>query len=107
MTMISKTELKESIDQKQDMLLVDVQSEESFDRQHIPGAINAPLDSPDFVRSVDSKTRSKEQRIVVYCAGASCNASQKALEALESAGFTNVERFEDGLEGWFGKKTAA
>lgn len=107
MTTITTSELKESVKQKEDMLLIDVLPKESFDKQHIPGAINVPLGGANFVKDVDSKVRSKEQRIVVYCASAQCDASQKAAEELENASFTNVDRFEDGLEGWFGKKSSA
>jgi rhodanese-related sulfurtransferase len=108
MQIITKSQLQQWIDSKQDMLLVDVLPKESFNKQHIPDAINIPVkDNPNFVKEVEAKAKSKNQRIVVYCANTQCDASQKAAEQLEKAGFTNVQRYEEGVEGWFDKKAAA
>jgi rhodanese-related sulfurtransferase len=108
MQIVSKAQLKQWIDSKQDMLLIDVLPRESFNKQHLPGAINIPvMDNPNFAKDVEAKARTKNQQIVVYCANMQCDASQQAAKKLENAGFNNVKRYEEGLEGWFGSKAAA
>ena len=108
MQTITQSQLKQWLDSKQDMLLIDVLSKESFNKQHIPGSINIPVkDNANFVKDVEDRATSKNQRIVVYCANTQCDASQKAAQQLENAGFTNIQRFEEGVEGWFGTKAIA
>jgi len=107
MQTVSKSQLKQWIDQKQDMTLIDVLPKENFQKQHIPGAINIPIkDNANFVNDVMQHIALKDQRIVVYCAGTQCPLSREAAQKLESAGFTNVQAFEEGVEGWFGKSTS-
>src|SRR5579883_895971 len=106
MQTVSKSQLKQWIDQKQDLLLTDVLPQEHFQKQHIPGAINIPIkDNADFVKNVSQHVASKDQRIVVYCLNTQCPLSKEAAQKLESAGFTNVQAFEEGVEGWFGQST--
>ncbi len=108
MRTIIKSQLKQYLDQKQDMLLIDVLPKEMFIKQHIPGAVNIPVKNNDnFVKDVEARAESEDQLIVVYCANINCDASEKAAQQLESAGFTNVQRFEEGTAGWFETKAAA
>lgn len=108
MEKISKSQLKEALDNQESLLLVDVLSADSFNHRHIPGAINIPLkENVTFAQQVQAKARSKDQRIIVYCASTRCDASEKAAEKLENAGFTNIVCYEKGLEGWFEKSEAA
>jgi rhodanese-related sulfurtransferase len=108
METVSKSQLQQWINNSEDMLIIDVLTKESFNKQHIPGSINVPIkDNANFVKDIESSAKSKSQRIVVYCANTQCDASEQAAQKLENAGFTNVVRFEEGVEGWFGSKAAA
>ena len=108
MKTVSKSQLKQWIDGKQDMLVVNVLSPENFTKQHISGSINIPLkENYNFADNVEAQAGSKNKRVVVYCANAQCDASQHAADKLEQAGFTDVVRYEEGVEGWFGKKSEA
>jgi len=104
MRTISKSQLKQCIDNKEDVLVIDVLSKENFQKQHIPGAINIPLkDNANFVNDVAQHAASKDQRIIVYCLNTQCPLSRQAAQKLESADYGNVWAFEEGVEGWFGK----
>lgn len=94
---ITLEQLERKMEEKDDFVLVDVLSEDSFEEGHIPGAINIPLDriGAEAVEEFD-----RDQDIVVYCGSEECGASPKAAEKLEDLGFTNVSDFEAGLEGW-------
>jgi len=77
--------------------LVDVLSEESFKKGHIPGAVNVPLDQ------LEEKAPSlfdKNDTIVVYCASYHCRASTKAAEKLLAMGYGKTLDFKAGKKGW-------
>jgi len=82
-------------------VLIDVLSKEQFDKDHIPGARNVPLDSQDFVGPVaDKASGSKNRKVVLYCGSRDCDASAKGVKLLMSNGFTAVSAYEGGLASW-------
>jgi rhodanese-related sulfurtransferase len=63
---ISRDELKQKIDRKDNFLLVETLPATAFHHSHLPGAINLP---PDSVASLASQILpDKNAEIVVYCA---------------------------------------
>ena len=63
---ISRDELKQKIDRKDDFLLVETLAKVAYDHAHLPGAINLP---PDQVKVLAPKLfPDKNAEIVVYCA---------------------------------------
>jgi len=108
MQTLTRSQLKQWIDDKKDMILIDVLPEDSFRNQHIPGAVNIPLkDTPDFAKAVEQQGASRDSCVVVYCKNLQCDMSRQAVQKLTDAGFANVYAFEEGVEGWFGKSQAA
>ncbi|MFI4897815.1 MAG: rhodanese-like domain-containing protein [Phycisphaerales bacterium JB059] len=87
-------------DQSQSPFIINVLPEEHFERKHIPGSINIPLERDNFVDRVSARVGNRAEPVVVYCANSECDASAKAATKLEGAGFTNVQDFEAGVEGW-------
>ncbi|WP_312540664.1 rhodanese-like domain-containing protein [Enterococcus sp.] len=73
--------------------VMDVRSEEDFNKRHIPGAISCPN---GMIKEPSSEIKSK---IVVYCWGPSCNGSTKAASRLLHKGY-NVKELIGGLEYW-------
>lgn len=94
---ISAEELEQKFKNDEDFTLVDVLAEDHFAEEHIPGAVNIPLDQ---IGSEAIERFDKDDDIVVYCKDEECQASPKAAEKLESLGFTNVKDFEAGIKGW-------
>lgn len=80
--------------------LVNTLSADAFEKTKIPGSVNIPLESGDFVARVEQAAGGKDQPVVVYCASASCDSSEKAAKKLEAAGFNNVSRYTDGFAAW-------
>ncbi len=108
MTPIDRETLKRMNEvQHEDFILINVLPREVFNQQHIRTSINIPVESDDFVDQVESVAGSKERKIVVYCANFDCDASPKAAEKLERAGFSKVYDYEGGTEDWFEQKQAA
>jgi rhodanese-related sulfurtransferase len=100
MQTIDTDQLKAMIDANEDLLVINVLSEDDFREHHIPQSVNIPVEEGDFVDEVERHVDSKDQEIVVYCANTQCDASPKAARKLEDAGFTNVYDYEGGIEEW-------
>ncbi len=81
-------------------VLLSVLPESEHARSHIPGSINVALSRRDFVDRVNELCGDKRTPIVIYCAGADCDAARRAADRLESAGFQAVAEYPDGLEAW-------
>ena len=80
--------------------LINVLPEEHYRERHIPGSVSIPLESESFLTRVEHIVGRKDSDVIVYCADADCNASLKAGEALEGAGYRNVRDFAGGLAEW-------
>jgi rhodanese-related sulfurtransferase len=79
-----------------DLVVVDARYPEAYAREHLPTAINLPA------REIDESTTADLDRdalYVVYCWNASCHASTKTANRLESLGF-KVKELHGGLETW-------
>jgi rhodanese-related sulfurtransferase len=100
MDSILHQDLRQIIERDEDVLVIDVLAHERYLEKHIPGSISIPLDEPGFVANVERQATGRDQRIVVYCAGRSCNSSPAAAHALEAAGFTAVRAYEGGIAEW-------
>lgn len=97
---IETTELRRLRSTNSEMLLLDVLPKDKFDKDHIERAINAPLESNDFLGTVAKAAGRKDKKIVVYCSDAGCNASSKAASKLTAAGYGDVTTYEGGLGAW-------
>lgn len=75
--------------------VLDVRPAEEYAAEHIPGAINIPLDELE-ARLAEL---SDGQEIIAYCRGPYCVLSFEAIATLRQKGF-NARRLEDGLPEW-------
>jgi rhodanese-related sulfurtransferase len=97
---ITTRQLKQMQERDPELTLINTLDEDAFDETRVPGAINIPLASEDFVARVEQQAGGKNQTVVVYCASAQCNSSEKAAGKLQQAGFTNVIDYQGGAEAW-------
>jgi rhodanese-related sulfurtransferase len=63
---ISRDELKQKIERKDDFLLVETLPKATYDHAHLPGAINLPSDKVSVL--APTLLPDKDADIVVYCA---------------------------------------
>ncbi|MFW5698606.1 MAG: rhodanese-like domain-containing protein [Planctomycetota bacterium] len=83
----------------QEATLLDANGTRSYERAHIPGAI-------DFARAEKAGTLAeqlpaeKDALIVAYCGGPGCKAYTKATGRARELGYTNVKHFPGGIRGW-------
>lgn len=82
---ITCEEMKDLVD-TEDAILIDVRSKEEYKEGHLEGAIN--LDYSTIGEKIESKVKSKDTKIVVYCR--SGNRSAQALQTLKDLGYESV-----------------
>lgn len=63
---ISRDELKQKIDRKDNFVLVETLPKTSYEHAHLPGAVNIPPD--ELVRLAPGLLPDKNAEIIVYCA---------------------------------------
>ncbi|HEX2948353.1 MAG TPA: rhodanese-like domain-containing protein [Armatimonadota bacterium] len=94
---ISRDELVHKMHSGDRFILVDVLSHEHFQRVHLPGAINVPLNP---LRDLAPQLLGKQDQIIVYCANFDCTASPTAAKILTQLGFENVLDYAGGILDW-------
>ena len=102
---ISIKEVKALVASKK-AVLVDVNGTQSWQKGHIPGALDFDAIEKDFSKSLPAD---KNTLIVAYCGGPRCKAYRAAAEAAEKLGYKNVKHMSAGISGWTGagEKTEA
>jgi rhodanese-related sulfurtransferase len=98
MRIISSLELKAKQNRGDNFVLVDVLTKESYEHNHIEGAINLPVG--ELAELAPTRLPDKHQEIICYCASFECQASTSAGRILEKLGYTNVLDYKGGLKDW-------
>jgi rhodanese-related sulfurtransferase len=100
---VSVKELKKSIESKQ-VTVIDVNGSESFEKGHIPGAIDFEASEEKLATLLP---KDKNALIVAYCGGPKCMAYKQAAKKAEALGYKNVKHLSAGISGWkeAGEKT--
>jgi rhodanese-related sulfurtransferase len=106
---VATKELKSWIDQQKPMLIVDTMPyEDSYRKQHIPGAVQMEFPIPEMA-SLDDKTKAalvkllgpdKNRLVVFYCGFTKCKRSHNAAMWAVKLGYRNVYRYPGGIKGW-------
>lgn len=94
---IKTEELKKMIDSGESFVIVNVLDAEDYDLEHICGSINIPVAK---VSEEAPKVINKFEKVIVHCSGPSCKASAAAAEKLDKLGYSDVMRYEGGIEEW-------
>jgi len=94
MELISRENLKEKLDRKDDFKLVMVLGDWQFRAMHIPGSLNIP--TPEIAQEM----LELDDEIVVYCSNVACAASVIAYNQLTAHGYKNVQRYAGGISEW-------
>ena len=76
--------------------LIDIRTNEEFQKQHIPGVININSEM-----LTDEISQFLKDEIIVCVCNHGKERSQKAAETLYNLGFTHTFYLEGGTAGWF------
>jgi thiosulfate/3-mercaptopyruvate sulfurtransferase len=105
---VSTPELKDWIDQKKAMILVDTMPSKNYKDIRIPGAVNFELPIPEMTQ-MDDRTkaefvkllgRDKNRLIVFYCGFTQCTRSHNGAMWAVKLGYKNVYRQPGGIRAW-------
>src|SRR5215468_984830 len=77
--------------------LVEVLPATEFKREHLPQAVNIPLQT---MTAETTKPLRKDVAVIVYCSDYQCDLSARAAWRLESMGFQEVYRYTPGKADW-------
>lgn len=93
---LSTAELQQGLDRDNGLHVLNVQTDQFFAGELIPGSRRVPLDA----LGPGALDLAKDAEIVTYCAGPACSQGTEAAHKLAELGYTNVRTYPDGLEGW-------
>ncbi len=93
---ITQAELAELIQEKGDMLLIDVRTEGEYNEGHLPGAIVIPYNEFDLRYSEILEYQDRE--VVLYCHTG--GMGDYAGNVLIKNDFKNVKNLDGGIYGW-------
>ena len=82
------------IDDKQDLVILDVRTASEYEDGHIEGAVNIPVQE----LSARFDELSREDELLVYCRTG--NRSAQAVDILQDVGFTKIYHMDAGITGW-------
>ncbi len=113
---VTTEELKSWMDSGKEMLIVDTMPyEDSYKKQHVPGAVQFLFPIPDMlewdVKETDGKTlddytallgEDKGKTIVIYCGFVKCTRSHNGAAWAVDLGYENVYRYPGGIFAWKG-----
>jgi rhodanese-related sulfurtransferase len=89
-------EVKQWIDNRQEITLVDVREESEWARGHLPGAVY--MGKGTIERDIEGAFPDKQSRLVLYCGGGFRSAL--AADNLQKMGYTNVISMDGGWRSW-------
>jgi rhodanese-related sulfurtransferase len=115
---VGTEELKGWLDAKKDILIVDTMPyEESYKKEHVPGAKQFLFPIPDMKAWDTKETAGKSEQdflqmlgpdknklIVIYCGFVKCTRSHNGATWAVKNGYTNVYRYPGGIFAWKGAK---
>ncbi len=113
---VTTEELKKWIDSGKEILVVDTMPyEDSYKKQHVPGAVQFLFPIPDMkewdTKETDGKTLedfkkllgdNTDKLIVIYCGFVKCTRSHNGAAWAVKLGYKNVYRYPGGVFAWKG-----
>lgn len=79
-------------------IIVDARGGKYLDERRIPGA--KALSASSTPEQIATALPDKSAKVVAYCTNLKCPASQMLADKLVKLGYTNVEKYPDGIDGW-------
>lgn len=97
---LTVSEVQDVLAENQEILLLDVRTQEEYVEGHLPHAKNIDFLSDDFQQKVADLPR--DEAVYLYCR--SGNRSAKAVSLLQSMGFKEIYDLEGGYQAWEAQK---
>ena len=98
LAMVRTTTLVQMIASNTPMVIVDARAGKYDDGRRIPGAKQLAPDASN--EDIAKALPDKDALIVVYCVNPKCPASKQLAMRLIALGYTKVQKYPEGIEGW-------
>lgn len=97
---VTVEQMASAVEKRDSVLLIDARKTIDFDKGHLPGAINLPVDAAeaDIARSLGAVPQDRE--IILYCQSSQCPYAQKVARQIRRLGYTNLALFKGGWLEW-------
>ena len=95
---ITREQIKEKLDNKEPITIIEALPKSYFDAEHLPGALNIPHD--EIQKKASEMLPDKNAFIIVYCASTECRNSKIASDILRQMGYTNTFEYVEGKKHW-------
>lgn len=99
---VNSEEVKALLESKTaDLSVVDARTPKEFQKAHIKGAINIPIEQLE--KDATLLTAPKHAKLVFYCNGVKCGKSKKSANIAMDHGYSDVSVYVDGMPVWTAK----
>lgn len=90
----------QKIEEKQDIVLLDVRTPEEYEEVHLKNSLLVPVQelSQKTLNDAGLSKSAKDEEIIIYCR--SGNRSTQAYEIMQSLGYTNIKSIAGGMIHW-------
>jgi rhodanese-related sulfurtransferase len=95
--LVGVAEVKELLDRKADVVIVDARDPLSYARGHLPGAASYPFGN---WLEPGMPLPPRDRDLIVYCNNQDCPISRLWSEQAAQHGYTRVRHMKPGLAGW-------
>lgn len=96
---VTAEEVKQALDAKEDVTIVDVRTPEEYKKGHLDGSLLLPVDTVS--EQAASLLKDKKKTLYVYCLSGS--RSMQATDILLKLGYTKAFNMTSGLLAWRAK----
>lgn len=95
---VDRKTLKKKLDAKEAFVLLDARSRQSYEEEHIAGAISVPVDEAE--KKAGKIIPDKKKEIITSCGSFECPASTILAEKLIRMGYKKVSDYKGGIKEW-------
>lgn len=95
-TKVTIDEAKKIVDENEDLVILDVRTQDEYDEGHIKNAILIPYNTIE--ENIDKIDKYKDKPILVYCRTG--RRSAIAVKTLIDNGFTKIYHMSEGISAW-------
>jgi rhodanese-related sulfurtransferase len=88
-----------------EICLIDARPKSHFNRGHLPGSLNFPIDSRPEDFEAFLPLVSEKKALFVYCAGPKCEWDTIIACRLRASGFSDIRIYEEGLQGFIARES--
>lgn len=85
---------------RKDVLLIDARPADAFERFHLPGAINIPVDSTLGQLSNEISKLQDAKEVIIYCQSEGCRWAHTVGNQIVNRGIKNVSIYRGGVNDW-------